>query len=39
MPKPHKSIFQAYKSIIPAILKQSKDKNYFIDVQIPDINN
>ena len=39
MPKPHKGIFQAYKSIIPAILKQSKDKNYFIDVQIPKTNN
>jgi fatty acid desaturase len=39
MPKPHKGILQAYKSIIPAILKQSKDKNYFIDVEIPNTNN
>ena len=39
MPKPHKGVFQAYKSIIPAILKQSKDKNYFIDVKVPDTNN
>ena len=38
MPKPYKNIFQAYKSIIPAILKQSKDKDYFIEVEIPDIN-
>ena len=35
MPKPHKGIFQAYKCIIPAILKQSKDKNYFIHIQVP----
>ena len=39
MPKPYKSIFQAYKSIIPAILKQSKDKDYFIEVEVPDISN
>jgi fatty acid desaturase len=39
MPKPYKSLFQAYKSIIPAILKQSKDKNYFIDVEVPDVSN
>ena len=39
MPKPYKGVFRAYKSIIPAILKQSKDKNYFIDVKIPDTNN
>ena len=36
MPKPHKGIISAYRSIIPAIFKQSKDKNYFIEVKIPD---
>jgi len=39
MPKPHKGVLQAYKSIVPAIFKQSKDKNYFIDVKVPDTNN
>jgi fatty acid desaturase len=38
MPKPYKGIFQAYKSIIPAVLKQSKDKNYFINVELPTTN-
>ena len=37
MPLPLKGVFHAYKSIIPAIFKQAKDKNYFIDVQIPNI--
>ena len=35
MPNPKKGVIDAYKEIIPAIFKQSKDKNYFIDVQIP----
>jgi hypothetical protein len=39
MPKPYKNLFQAYRSIIPAILKQSKDKDYFVDVEVPDVNN
>ena len=37
MPPPLKGVFKAYKSIIPAIFKQAKNKNYFIDVQIPNI--
>ena len=36
MPEPHTGIISAYRSIIPAIFKQSKDKNYFIDVKVPD---
>jgi fatty acid desaturase len=36
MPEPHKGIISAYRSIIPAIFKQSKDKNYFINVKVPD---
>ena len=36
MPEPHNGIISAYRSIIPAIFKQSKDKNYFIDVKVPD---
>ena len=38
MPKPKRGVIDAYKSIIPAIFKQSKDKNYFIDVEIPSSN-
>jgi len=26
---------RAGKAIIPAIFKQAKDKNYFIDVEVP----
>ena len=37
MPPPLEGVFNAYKSIIPAIFKQAKNKNYFIDVQIPNI--
>ncbi len=36
MPEPHNGIISAYRSIIPAIFKQSKDKNYYIDVNVPD---
>ena len=36
MPEPHYGIISAYRSIIPAIFKQSKDKNYYIDVKVPD---
>ncbi len=38
MPNPKRCVIDAYKSIIPAIFKQSKDKNYFIDVEIPSTN-
>jgi len=38
MPAPKKGVIDAYKSIIPAIFKQAKDKNYFIDVTLPSIN-
>ena len=38
MPTPKRGVIDAYKSIIPAIFKQAKDKNYFIDVEIPTTN-
>ena len=38
MPLPKKGVVDAYKSIIPAIFKQAKDKNYFIKVEIPNTN-
>jgi len=38
MPNPKIGVIDAYKSIIPAIFKQAKDKNYFINVEIPSTN-
>ena len=35
MPKPKLGVIEAYKSIIPAIFKQSKNKDYFINVEVP----
>jgi len=34
MPKPQ-TLYQAYKEIIPAVIKKSKNPNYFIPVQVP----
>ena len=38
MPSPNIGVIDAYKEIIPAIFKQSKDKNYFVDIQVPKVN-
>ncbi len=38
MPNPKKGVVDAYKEIIPTIFKQRKDKNYFIDVEVPTTN-
>ena len=38
MPNPKRGVVDAYKSIIPAIFKQAKDKNYFINVEVPSTN-
>ena len=38
MPSPNKGVINAYKEIIPAIFKQSKNRNYFINVEVPSIN-
>ena len=35
LPKPNTSLYNAYKEIIPALIKQYKDNNYFIKKQIP----
>ena len=35
LPKPNYGLFDAYKEIIPAIIKQSKDPNYEINKTIP----
>jgi len=34
LPKPQ-NLFEAYKEIIPAVIKKHKDPNYFISVKIP----
>ena len=34
LPKRKTGLFDAYKEIIPAVLKQSKDSKYFIPVKI-----
>ena len=34
LPKPQ-TLFQAYKEIIPAVIKKAKDPKYFIPVNIP----
>ena len=38
MPTPKKGVIDAYKEIIPTIFKQAKDKNYFINVEVPKSN-
>ncbi len=34
-PKPYNGLWGAYKEIIPALIKQSKDPEYFVERQIP----
>ena len=34
LPKPQ-SLFEAYKEIIPAVIKRSKNPDYYIPVKIP----
>ena len=38
MPTPKKGVIDAYKEIIPAIFKQAKDKNYYLNVDVPSTN-
>ena len=38
MPTPRKGIINAYKEIIPAIFKQAKDKNYYVNIDVPSTN-
>jgi fatty acid desaturase len=35
MPKPYSSIWNAYREIVPALLKQRKDPTYFVCRQLP----
>ena len=38
MPTPKNGVINAYKEIIPAIFKQAKDKNYYLNVEVPSTN-
>ena len=35
MPPPKKGLFEAYREIVPALIKQAKNPDYKIDVQLP----
>jgi len=35
IPSPKNGLWDAYREIIPAIIKQSKDSNYILEVQLP----
>ena len=35
MPEPKNGLIDAYREILPAIIKQAKDPNYRIPVKIP----
>ena len=35
LPKPNSSLFDAYKEIIPAIIKQHKANSYYIKKEVP----
>ena len=35
MPKPKNGLLDAYKEIIPALIKQSKNPNYVLEVELP----
>ncbi len=40
MPRPKSSLWDAYKEIIPAVIKQAKDPKYVLKVNLPKgINN
>ena len=39
MPKPKTSLWDAYKEIIPAVLKQAKDPTYVLKVELPKESN
>jgi fatty acid desaturase len=39
LPKPNNGLIDAYKEIIPALIKQREDENYFIKKDIPQLQN
>ena len=39
LPKPNNGLIDAYKEIIPALIKQREDASYFIKKDIPQLQN
>ena len=39
LPKPKNGLIDAYREIIPALIKQREDENYFIKKDIPQLQN
>ena len=39
LPKPNNGLIDAYKEIIPALMKQKNDKSYFIRKELPELQN
>ena len=39
LPKPNNGLIDAYKEIIPALIKQREDGSYFIKKEIPQLQN
>ena len=39
LPKPNNGLIDAYREIIPALIKQKEDTSYFIKKDIPQLQN
>ena len=39
LPKPNDGLIDAYKEIIPALIKQKEDTSYFIKKELPEPQN
>ena len=39
LPKPNNGLIDAYREIIPALIKQKEDRSYFIKKDIPQLQN
>jgi hypothetical protein len=39
LPKPNDGLIDAYKEIIPALMKQKEDTSYFIKKELPQAQN
>ena len=39
LPRTNEGLIDAYKEIIPAIMKQSKDEDYFLIKDVPQLQN
>ena len=39
LPKPNNGLFDAYKEIIPAIIRQSKENDYYLKKDLPHLQS